>query len=77
MATMNVSISDAIRDACNRAFLEQNKRAAIARGMQQTIAEAEQQRRRQVAFEQLSAARLERPALTDTAARAVRESGRP
>lgn len=77
MATMNVSIPDAIRDACNRAFPEQNKRAAIAHLMQQTIAEAEQQRRRQAAFDQLTAARLGRPALTDAAARAAREAGRP
>jgi len=77
MATMNFSIPDAIRDAFNREFSGQNKSAVIARLMQQAIAEAEQQRQRQVAFEQLTAARLERPALTDAAARAARESGGP
>jgi hypothetical protein len=45
--------------------------------MQQAIAEAEQQRRRQVVFEQLTAARPKRPELSDAAARAARESGRP
>ena len=77
MATMNFSIPDDIRDAFNREFSGQNKSAVIARLMQQAVAEAEQQRRRQAAFEQLTAARAERPPMTDTAARAIRESGRP
>jgi hypothetical protein len=77
MATMNFSIPDAIRDAFNREFSGQNKSALIARLMQQAIAEAEQQRRRQVAFEQLTAARPKRPELTYAAARTARESGRP
>ncbi len=77
MATMNFSIPDEIRDAFNREFSAQNKSAVIARLMQQAIAEAEQQRRRQAAFEQLTAARVERPAMTDTTTRAVREAGRP
>lgn len=77
MATMNFSIPDDIRDAFNREFSGQNKSAVIARLMQQAIAEADRQRRRQAAFEQLTAARAERPALTEAMARAVRESGRP
>ncbi|MBK1620947.1 hypothetical protein CKO42_21480 [Lamprobacter modestohalophilus] len=77
MATMNFSIPDAIRDAFNRTFSGQNESAVIARLMQQAIAEAELQRRCQVAFEQRTAARRERPALTDAAARAARVSGRP
>jgi hypothetical protein len=77
MATMNFSIPDDIRNAFNREFSGQNKSAVIARLMQQAIAEADQQRRRQAAFEQLTAARAERPALTGAAARATREVGRP
>ncbi|MEA3641944.1 MAG: hypothetical protein VBE63_18685 [Lamprobacter sp.] len=77
MATMNFSIPDEIRDAFNREFSAQNKSAVIARLMQQAIAEAEQQRRRQAAFEQLTAARVERPAITDTTTRAAREADRP
>jgi len=77
MATMNFSIPDEVRDAFNREFSGQNKSALITRLMQQAIAEAEQQRRRQAAFEQLTAARVERPALTGSAARAARELGRP
>jgi len=77
MATMNFSIPDDIREAFNREFSGQNKSAVIARLMRQAITEAEQQRRRRAAFEQLTAARAERPTLTDTAARAARESGRP
>jgi len=77
MATMNFSIPDEIRDAFNREFSSQNKSAVIAGLMQQAIAGAEQQRRRQAAFERLTAARTERPALTDAATRAARELGRP
>lgn len=77
MATMNFSIPDDLRDAFNREFSGQNKSAVIARLMQQAIAEADQQRRRQAAFEQLTAARAERPTLTEAAARAAREVGRP
>lgn len=77
MATMNFSIPDAVRDAFNREFSGQNKSAVIVRLMQQAIAQAEQQRRRQAAFEQLTAARSERPALSEAAARAARESSRP
>ncbi|MBK1701495.1 hypothetical protein [Thiococcus pfennigii] len=77
MATMNFSIPDDHRDAFNREFAGQDKSALIARLMQQAITEAEQQSRRQAAFEQLTAARPERPALTAGAARAARESGRP
>ncbi len=77
MTTMNFSIPDDLRNAFNREFAGQNKSAVIARLMQQAIAEADQQRRRQAAFEQLTAARAERPALTEAAARASREVGRP
>ncbi|MFB1490627.1 MULTISPECIES: hypothetical protein [unclassified Thiocapsa] len=41
------------------------------------IAKAEQQCCRQAAFEQLTAARPARPALTEAVARAARESARP
>jgi len=74
---MNFSIPDEIRDAFNSEFSGQNKSAVIAGLMQQAIAEAEQQRRRQAAFEQLTAARVERPAMTDATTRAAREAGRP
>jgi len=77
MATMNFSIPNDVRDAFNREFSGQNKSAVIARLMRQAIAEAEQQRQRQAAFEQLTTARAERPVLTDAAARAARESDRP
>lgn len=77
MATMKFSIPDAVRDAFNREFADRNKSAIIARLMQRAVEEAEQQRRRQNAFEQLTTARAERPSMTTNAARKVREAGRP
>jgi hypothetical protein len=45
--------------------------------MRRAVTEAEAQRRREEAFRLLTEARCERPALTDDALRAARESGRP
>ncbi|WP_120798745.1 hypothetical protein [Thiocapsa rosea] len=78
MLALNPPVSRAIdvtvrerRVVIVRAFVKKTQR------MQQAIAEAEQRRRRQAAFEQLTEARPSRPALTDAVARAARESGRP
>lgn len=74
---MNFSIPDAIKDAFNREFSGHNKSAVVARLMQQAVAEAERQRRRETVFQELTAGRAERPTLTDAQLHDAREHGRP
>lgn len=76
MATVNFSIPDDVKQAFNEIFAGHNKSAIIAALMRQAIDEAERQRSRAAAIRRLKGRRGKRPAVSNTAIRKARESGR-
>jgi metal-responsive CopG/Arc/MetJ family transcriptional regulator len=76
MATVNFSVPDEVKAAFDRTFAGQNKSGIVAELMRRAVQEAEQRRRREQLFKQLSAARSRRPTATAEQRRAAREAGR-
>jgi len=64
MATLSFSIPDEVSEAFNRAFVDIDKNMLIANLMRKAVAEAEQQSRRQEAFQLLTECRKLRPKLS-------------
>ncbi|MCC6172123.1 MAG: hypothetical protein IT481_08850 [Gammaproteobacteria bacterium] len=77
MATVNFSIPDDVKAAFDKEFAGQNKSGVVAELMRRAVQEAEQRRRRQQLFKQLSAGRSRRATVTSEQIRAARASGRP
>ena len=77
MATVNFSVPDEVKASFDKAFAGQNQSAVVAELMRRAVAEAEQRRRRQQLFKQLSAGRAKRAAATASEIRSIRDASRP
>ncbi len=77
MATVNFSVPDEVKAAFDKAFAGQNKSAVVAELMRRAVHEAEQRRRRERLFKNLSAGRARRATATADRVRTVRDAGRP
>ena len=64
MATLSFSIPDEVIEAFHRAFMDKEQNELIAEFMRKAVAEAEQQSRRQEAFQLLTERRSLRPILS-------------
>ena len=64
MVTLSFSIPDEVSEAFHRAFVDRDQNELIAEFMRKAVAEAEQQSRRQEAFQLLTERRTLRPKLS-------------
>jgi hypothetical protein len=64
MATLSFSIPDEVSEAFHRAFMDKDQNELIVEFMRKAVAEAEQQSRRQEAFQLLTERRSLRPKLS-------------
>ena len=64
MATLSFSIPDEVSEAFHRAFVDRDQNELIVEFMRKAAAEAEQQSRRQEAFQLLTERRTLRPKLS-------------
>ena len=64
MATLSFSIPDEVSEAFHRAFVDRDQNELIVEFMRKAVAEAEQQSRRQEAFQLLTERRTLRPKLS-------------
>jgi metal-responsive CopG/Arc/MetJ family transcriptional regulator len=76
MATVNFSVPDEVKASFDKAFSGQNKSAVIAELMRRAVAEAEQRKRREQLFKQLSAGRARRATATARDIQTARAAGR-
>ncbi|MDE3010333.1 MAG: hypothetical protein KGI67_05540 [Pseudomonadota bacterium] len=77
MATVNFSVPEDVKQAFDAAFGDQNKSAVVAELMRRAVHERELQLRREVLFQQLTQARVDRPRLTGDEIETARQAGRP
>ena len=64
MVTLSFSIPDEVSEAFHRAFVDRDQNELIVEFMRKAVAEAEQQSRRQEAFQLLTERRTLRPKLS-------------
>ena len=64
MSTLSFSIPDEVSEAFHRAFVDRDQNELIVEFMRKAVAEAEQQSRRQEAFQLLTERRKMRPKLS-------------
>lgn len=76
MATVNFSVPDDVKLSFDKAFAGQNKSGIVAELMRRAVHEAEQRRRRERLFKQLSAGRTRRAAATSGQVHNARVAGR-
>jgi len=78
MATVNFSVPDEVKEAFNKEFDGQNKSAVIADLMRKAVEDAQAQKRRAQAIDEILEfrQRAELPAMTDEDIRNVRDEGR-
>ncbi len=76
MATVNFSVPDAVKQAFNETFKNQNKSAIIADLMSEAVERAQHQQRHRAAIDRILERRKHAPSMTDEELRAAREEGR-
>lgn len=77
MATVNFSVPDEVKAAFDRAFTGKNKSAIVADLMRRAVHEAQQCRRREQLFRELTSRRSRRRRASSAQIRAARVAGRP
>lgn len=76
MATVNFSVPDAVKQAFNETFKNQNKSAIIADLMSEAVERAQHQQRHRAAIDRILERRKHAPSMTDEELHAAREEGR-
>ncbi|TVR61727.1 MAG: hypothetical protein EA420_11245 [Candidatus Competibacteraceae bacterium] len=76
MATVNFSVPEAVKQAFNETFKNQNKSAIIADLMSEAVERAQHQQRHRAAIDRILERRKHAPSMTDEELRAAREEGR-
>lgn len=77
MATVNFSVPDAVRDAFDDAFANENKSAVIAGLMRQAVEERQRRQRRARAIDRLLRLRERTKPVSAAAVQRARRRGRP
>ena len=75
MATVNFSVPEAVKQAFNETFKNQNKSAIIADLMSEAVERAQHQQRHRAAIDRILERRKHAPSMTDEELRAAREEG--
>jgi hypothetical protein len=76
MATVNFSVPEAVKQAFNETFKNQNKSAIIADLMSEAVERAQHQQRHRAAIDRILERRKHAPSMTDEDLRAAREEAR-
>ena len=76
MATVNFSVPEAVKQAFNETFKNQNKSAIIADLMSEAVERAQHQQRHRAAIDRILERRKHTPSMTDEELRAAREEAR-
>jgi hypothetical protein len=77
MATVNFSVPEAVKQAFQEAFANDNKSAVIARLMRQAVEEKNRQQRRAAAIDALLDFRRQQSPVSDAEIARAREADRP
>jgi citrate lyase gamma subunit len=77
VATVNFSVPDEVKEAFNKEFEGQNKSAVIAELMRKAVENAQAQRQRAQAIDEILEARKHAKPITEEEFRHLREEGRP